>query len=296
MKTAFALDWISATTKIHGLTQVMKRFAFGIEQEEWISENGKNGYQHAVKHPYGHVISWSNERDDMGINCLFTGLPLKELFDRGHDTLEIARWMQEEGFKFRRLDLALDVFEIEIDLEELQRLPFKGSVNKLPRLIKNGPNCEEGATLYIGSDKSDKFIRIYDKAGQLELEGVLWTRFELETRDKVAIQVGARIAALDDLGVAQLAKGMMRHMWNPDSALVRAIMDATPEKVSSTKDVNHRTYDWLMGTVSLTMAKVILELPHRDVMRTFEQEVQKHIREIAARAMKINRDNEETLE
>ena len=285
MQTAFALDWISATTKDHSLSQVIGRLSFGAVHEDWMSGKGMNSYQHSLRHPLGHVIQWSNVRDEMGINCLFTGMPLKELFDRGVDTLDIVRWMHQEGFKFRRLDLALDVFGVEIDLEELQRLKYKGSIQKKPCLYKDGPDCEEGSTLELGARGSDKWVRIYDKAAQMGMKDTLWTRFEIQCKDRVAIKVGKEIAALDDAGVGKFAIGMMKYMWNPESELIQMIFNAEPQKVSGTKDTNHRTYDWLMSTVSVTMAKTILEMPHRDVMRTFQQEVEKHIKEIAAKSM-----------
>lgn len=293
MQTAFALDWLSATTKDHGLTQVIKRLSFGMAYEDWMSGKGMNNYQFSMRHPLGHKVSWTNRRDDMGINCLFTGMPLKELFDRGIDTLDIVRWMQGEGFKFKRLDLALDVFGVDIDLEEMQRYEYTGSVNKKPQLYKDGPNCEEGSTLEIGSRHSAKWICIYDKAAQLGMTDTLWTRFELRCKDNVAMKVAKEIAQLDDKGVGKFAIGMMRHMWNPESEIIREIMNAEPQKVSSTKETNHRTYDWIMSDVSKTMAKVILEMPHHDVWRTFEQEVQKHIKEIAAKSMSKPIDNED---
>lgn len=286
METTFALDYISATTKDHSLNQVMKRLAFGLNADEWITVKALHGYQHAIKHPFGHVISWTNKRDDMGINVLFTGLPLKELHDRGENTCDIMRWMAHEGFKFARIDLAIDVFGVSLDLDDLQRADYKGSVNSLPKLIKDGPNNEEGATLYIGSWKSDKFIRIYDKAGEQGMKDLLWYRFEIESKGVVAVRVCAKIMHMTDAEIAKFTQGMILAMWNPEREVIRKIMDAQPEKVSSTKDVNHRAYDWLMSSVSVTLARVILELPHRDVMRTFQAEVDKHIREIAAKAIR----------
>lgn len=294
MRTTFALDYISATTKYHSISQVIARFAYGIQQEDWTTQKAHHGYQHAIRHPFGHVISWTNKRDDMGINVLFQGLPLKELNDIGINTLDIMRWMHSEGFKFARIDLAIDVFDIKLDLEVLQAVQMRGSVNKLPILFKDGPNSEEGSTLYIGSMKSDKFIRIYDKAAEQELTGMLWYRFEVECKRHVSVRVVDKIAHLTDTQIGKFAQGMIIAMWDPESEVIHEIMDAQPEKVSSTKDVNHRAYDWLMSTVSVTLARVILELPHRDVMHTFQQEVEKHIREIAAKAIRREYDEDTT--
>lgn len=285
MQTSIALDYLSATTKLHSLSQVVERFAFGMEFDKWVTAKALNGYEQALRHPYGHIISWTSKRDDMGINVLFTGMPLKELNDRGHNNFAMLRALFEAEFRFSRIDLAIDIHDIKIDLEELQRAPRTGSVNKLPVLIKDGPNCEEGATLYVGSWQSDKFIRIYDKAGEQDLTGVLWTRCELVVKGKTATKIAARISVMNDAEVGKFTQGVILGMYNPENEVFQSAMDAEPERVSSTKDINHGTYDWLMSSVSKTLARVILELPHRDVERTFLQEVQKHIRELAAQAL-----------
>jgi len=285
MRTSIALDYMSATTKIHSVAQVVERFAFGVEFDKWMSSKAFNGYENALRHPYGHVISWTTKRDDMGINVLFTGMPLKEIHDRGYNCFDMLRTLFEAEFKFSRIDLAVDIFDVKIDLEELQRAPRTGSVNKLPVLIKDGPNCEEGATLYVGSWQSDKFIRLYDKAGEQEMKGVLWYRCEIVLKGKTATKIVARIVIMKDDEIGKFTQGVILGMYNPENEVFQQAMDATPERVSSTKDVSHQTYDWLMSSVSKTLARVILELPHRDVLATFEQEVNKHIRELAAQAM-----------
>lgn len=285
MQTSIALDYLSATSKQHSINQVLERFAFGIEFDLWITAKALNGYEHALKHPYGHIVSWNTKRDDMGINVLFTGLPLKELHDRGNNNLEMIRKLFEAEFKFSRIDLAIDIHGVKVDLEELQRAPRTGSVNKLPVLIKDGPNCEEGATLYIGSWQSDKFIRIYDKAGEQELNGILWTRCELVVKGRTATKIAARISIMKDEEVGKFTQGVILGMYNPENEVFQQAMDAEPERVASTKDINHGTYDWLMSSVSKTLARVILELPHRNVEQTFMKEVQKHIRELAAQAL-----------
>lgn len=290
MQTSFTLDYVSATTKHHSLSQVIARFAFGMVPDEWITAKAHNGYEHALKHPFGHVISWSNKREDMGVNINFSGLPLKELHDRGENTLLIVYWLQEEEFKFSRVDLAIDVHGVRFDLEQMQRAKFTGSVNKLPILIKDGPNAEEGSTLYIGSWKSDKFIRIYDKRAEQEIEGEEWFRFELETKGKTATKMVGMLYNMTDAQVGKFTQGVMIAMFNSEYPEYQQAISSEPVKVSSTKDASHSTYDWLMSSIAPVMARVILELPHRDVLDTFEQEVMKHIKELAAKGLIKTKD------
>lgn len=294
MKTSFTIDYISATSKHHSIKQCLERLAFGLPIDRWITSKAHNGYEHALKHPFGHVISWTNKRADMGVHVLFSGLPLKELHDHGENTLLIVYWLCEEEFNFARIDFAIDVRGTWFDLENLQRAKFTGSVNKLPILIKDGPNAEEGQTLYIGSWDSDKFIRIYDKGVLQTPPEMNWFRFELVVARKTSTKVAKMIYNMSDASVGKFAQGVMRAMFTPDHSDYLEAMNADPQKVASTKNTEHGTYDWLMSSVSKTLARVILELPHRDVMTTFEKEVQKHIRELAAKSLHKTNEIDET--
>lgn len=287
MRTSFTPDWIQATSKIHSVSQIMAQFAYNLASEDWISGKGHNGYEHAVKHPFGHVIQWTTKREDMGVNIMFTGLPLKEVHNAGYDTLAIIYWLCEEEFKFSRIDLAIDVHGLKFVLDDLQRAKFSGSVNKKPILIKDGADNEEGSTLYIGSWDSDKFMRIYDKRAITEGHIEEWFRFEVVVKGRTATKLAKMMHNMSDTEAGMFTQGVMKAMFNSENADYQAAIDAAPVKVSSTKDASHSTYDWLMASITPVLARVILEFPHRDVMRTFEQEVEKHIREIAAKALKL---------
>ena len=82
--------------------------------------------------------------------------------------------------------------------------------------------------------------------------------------------------------ISTMTRAMMRGMYDPENQTYRDAMGVDPQRVGSTKNESNSRYDWIMSTVAKTMAKLVIELPHRDVLRTFEEEVNKHIREIAA--------------
>lgn len=290
MKTSFTPDWIQATTKHHSVAQVVSQFCYGLSPEEWITAKAFNGYEHALKHPFGHVVAWTTKRDDMGINIMFTGLPLKEIHNAGHNTLAIINWLCEEDFKFSRIDLAIDARGTWFDLDKLQGAKFSGTVNKLPTLYKNGPNAEEGQTLYIGSQDSDKFVRIYDKGVMQIPPETNWFRFEIVFKGRTATKVSKMIFNLTDTEAGRFAQGAMKAMFNPEYPDYHEAINAEPVKVASTKDASHSTYDWLMASIAPVMARVILELPHREVLETFEKEVLKHIKELAAKSLSKTKD------
>lgn len=285
MQTSFTPDYISATTKDLPIKALIGQFGYGLGADDWISGKGHNGYEHALIHPFGHYVQWTTKRDDMGVNIHFSGRPLKEIHDAGENTLAIINWLHEEGFKFTRIDLAIDVRGVKFVLDDLQRAKFSGSVNKRPILIKDGADNEEGSTLYVGSWDSDKFIRIYDKGVLQTPPEENWFRFELVVKGRTSSKIAKMIYNMSDTDAGRLAQGVMKAMFNPEHADYQNVMVGDPVKVSSTKDVSHRTYDWMMADIAPVMARLILELPHKDVLRTFKQEVQKHINELAAKSL-----------
>lgn len=77
---------------------------------------------------------------------------------------------------YSRLDLAIDLFNYEIcsyniiDIGNRKSAYFYDRVGKLE-------------TMYSGSMKSNKYIRIYNKAVEQKLKRVDWWRFEIQLRD-----------------------------------------------------------------------------------------------------------------
>ena len=77
---------------------------------------------------------------------------------------------------YTRLDLAIDLFNYKIcdykiiDIGSRKKAYFYGRDNKLQ-------------TMYSGSNKSSKYIRIYNKGIEQKIEDIDWWRFELQLRD-----------------------------------------------------------------------------------------------------------------
>jgi DNA relaxase NicK len=67
------------------------------------------------------------------------------------------------------------------------------------RMVELRRNSKKGKTLYVGSRKSDRFIRVYDKGAESKLgpAGFLW-RAELELHRALARAAASRILASDD--------------------------------------------------------------------------------------------------
>lgn len=285
MQKAFAFDWIRVTTKNHSPMDMVRQFAWGLDFEDWKATKPKSGYTHCLLHPWGHSIFWHIDRPDMGVNIMFTGRACNELYDNKIDVIELLKYFAENKFKFTRLDLALDVHDVKIDIVGLLDCEHTGSINNDPTLFQKGKQARGGATLYAGSWKSDKFLRIYDKAKERGLSDTLWTRMEIQLSGRTATKIGILMSTMTESECGVMTQRMIKGMYNPNDPTFQGVLEGSPQRVSSTKNESHNTYDWLMSVVSKTLARTIVELPHRDVMQTFEKEVMKHIREMASRKM-----------
>lgn len=292
MELGFAVDWIRATTKHHSIKQMIDRFSYGFAFDDWASFKPKEGYDCGLQNPYGHQVMWCTYRDDMGVNVQFPGRSCHELHHAGIDVLEIVQELSEDAFKFTRLDLAIDLKGVYIDIPALLDCEHTGSANNDPELYVKGRKARGGATLYIGSRQSDKYVRIYDKAKERKLKDVLWVRLEIELKKATATKIAKMLVGKSELEAGIMAQQMIKGVYNPDHAALQEALRVEPMRVGSTKNEEHNTYDWIMGSVSKTLARLIIELPHRDVEETFLKEVRKHIRELAAKSLNKGDDSE----
>lgn len=286
MQKSFAFDWIRVTTKKHNPMEIVNQFAFGLDFEQWKGTKPKSGYSHALLHPWGHSIFWHIDRKDMGVNVMFTGRACNEMYENGIDIISLLKWFVQEGFHFTRLDLAIDVKDVKIDIVGLLDCEHTGSINNDPVLFQKGPKARGGATLYAGSWSSDKFMRIYDKAKERGLSDIIWTRIEVELKGRTATKIATQMSSMTEKECGEMTQRVIKGLYNPDDKTFQSVFSGSPERVASTKNESHQTYNWLMTVVSKTLARTIVELPHRDVMETFEKEVMKHIREMASQSLK----------
>jgi len=92
------------------------------------------------------------------------------------------------GMRASRLDLALDVRTDELLPEELHCWSLVAQ--RRATFISTHENKKrKGFTLYVGSRKSERFLRVYDKSVESNLVTPNITRFELELKGSVARHV-----------------------------------------------------------------------------------------------------------
>lgn len=278
INTAWSIDWLSGTFK-GGLTdlEVRKATSFGFPLKTWSQSQPRFGYSMAFTHPFGHYVMSNFSRAEMGVHLAFGGRALRSLSEGGIEAVSLLDWMLKEGGKVTRLDLAIDVFDTPIDpiaLAQSERVKeAPGSARKWS-FVKGD---DGGCTAYIGSRKSERFLRIYDKAAEQKLEGKNWTRFELELKSDAARAAALQMGYLTDKERGLYIQGLIKAMFNPNDPIFQEIMTSDPVILKTVKDTEDNTLDWLLNTVAKTIAKTMQRRADLDVWGMLVESVHENI-------------------
>lgn len=150
---------------------------------------GLNFYEKSIRYRSGAFLAWSDDREDL---CLsLTQKSLDRLTPKVLARL-IYRFNSLKGSTVSRLDIFYDDFSHTINTDVVEcalragQFPSKAIQWKIVRgFIKNDV---EGDTIYIGSNQSDFYVRVYNKF--LESNGKQnCTRLEFQLRAEVADSV-----------------------------------------------------------------------------------------------------------
>jgi len=181
-----SLDWLAGTftRESESQNEFIRRFA---STGTVVPVPAHNGYTASLADENGVQISWNPDREEMGLHAVFSGSALRNLQQRnGVSSEALLGALLQAGCRVTRLDLAKDVIDEFIDLDgiwaDLHAGRHVGSARKVAQMVSN----DGGQTIYIGSRSSEKFIRIYNKAAEQQLDGKRWTRLEIETKGMVA--------------------------------------------------------------------------------------------------------------
>lgn len=256
--TAWSIDWISATFK-NGATdlEIRKSLSFGFPLKAWTQTVARFGYSVCFVHPLGHSVMANYSRPEMGVHLSFGGRALTAITEGGHPATKMLDWCLKQGAKITRIDLAIDVFGLEIDQVTMAQSPrieaYPGSAKKWSTVRGHDGGC----TAYIGSRKSEKFMRIYDKAAEQKRSDIQWTRFELELKGDAAKAAAFQMGEMTDTERPAFIKGLMRALFNPNDNQYQAIMDAEAVELKTQKDTKDNTLDWLLNTVAKSIANTM---------------------------------------
>lgn len=234
------VDWLSVTVK-----KVSYPITWAKGKKEL--KRGMLGYDTAVEYRDGRVELCSSSRSDMFPHIIMTGQTIDTLC--AWNTLNSFQVLNGVfSWRASRLDIAIDIKKGALDISALKKDFDDGKAETLAqkRLHMTGTR-NQGETLYIGSPKAQKRLRVYDKAAEQGIENELWTRVELQLRHKHAT------AACNTLFLAsephKLVAGMINQFCAfPNNRDWIVALGCNKIKSATTEEYNSNRKKWLFDT------------------------------------------------
>lgn len=253
---AVTIDWLSYTVpwvspRIKHLSpdisvEVVAERASGMI-ERWTAERALHGYRWqfvSIEKP-GLRVMISPRNHDMGVHVQFAGSALS-----GESVLERLQFALEVGGSVTRIDIAVDVAQ-RWDIRAMYDQVVAGAVvtrAKKPAYVEG----ETGATCYVGSRTSEKYLRVYNKGAQMKTARP-WTRVELECKGGFAQRIANFIYQEGLHAIPQVIRGFCDWTAFPAWSLV---MDSHIDRVSLPQpERQSNTRGWLLEIVAPALAK-----------------------------------------
>ena len=218
-KLMIKIDWLSFTVQKSMTPKGVIEY-FGMDIEEFKEEaRGLNGYRkqytYRVNGNNGLIRVLYDGQMGMGVHVDVSGSAIHHFFEAfenkltcdtpfGEKALQLPEdfdFQNKENIvvlllayirriaKFTRIDVALDDFASFFTLGEINALvENKQMVTKFrtyKRVVESSVSDStiKGETIYVGSNKSDAFIRIYNKALEQKMDDMDWIRWEIQLRN-----------------------------------------------------------------------------------------------------------------
>lgn len=262
MTVTITLDWLAFTYK--EITNVAKEWLDTYASfAPIVPETARNGYGEACRDKNGMVQMWNIQRPEMGHHIIITGTCLRNIVECfGISQERLLQSAVNSGASITRLDLAKDAKNVDIDysiiFEQLNRGMNTGHSKTFSRL----QSANGGYTIYVGSRASDRFIRLYNKAAQLDLSGVLWHRLEFETKGMVARAI-ATLLVNSSMWSGAFNTCVLASLCLPRGSGFEIFFDDTDVQIGIPKiEKKSDTEKWIEEQVTPAVAKWFVE--HRD--------------------------------
>lgn len=196
-------DWVTFTSKIDSVESIID--LLGLGDVEFIElERGMNGYPHCLH--FGGISICYGGREDMGICCCMSGKGCRTFEEYGSGNYKaifdviLENWSEDgdsRKMNLTRLDVAYDDFEGLLDIMTVFNATTSGGYHEGKLLQGDFVSrfstydvdiSTKGLTCGFGSEKSDIYIRIYDKKAEQKREDLdHWVRCEIQLRRENAI-------------------------------------------------------------------------------------------------------------
>jgi hypothetical protein len=219
-----SLDWLTFTTAdITALSSLLKIFPAVRLTDDKVQ--ARYAYNTAMRTTVCRV-DWHSSKPELKTLFTFTGKDLDHWRRLGYTDLQLVQFVSRlPRLTVTRLDFALDLVNWNIAPSRLYHAWQRGDVVTRARtasIIHSAERGENsGVTVYLGSRKSSKLLRVYDKGAQLR-DGTDRVRIELETKKPFATPL---LQTMTGTSVEDAGKAAMRDFvrceiawWNEATA------------------------------------------------------------------------------
>lgn len=180
------IDWFSFTSKVHSPESIIDLLGLNVDGIQWFSTYGMHGYKDRL-YFMGISIHYNGQNEGVWVEMSGEGCRAFETFSKSD--WSILQWHIvnfPDDYNITRLDIAYDdkkkVLNIGKIKKETEKLNF---VSKFKDAMVQHKVRSKDTTIYFGSQASDIFFRVYDKAKEKCVNGH-WIRFEIQMRDERA--------------------------------------------------------------------------------------------------------------
>jgi len=186
-KLRYSLDWLRfSVSDVAAAEQFIDTLY--TDGEDWERESIQclPHYTDAFRFQHGRV-DWHERRLEQRVLITMTGADLAGYISTGEDARTLlSAALAARGSKITRLDFAADYMDAPGTPESIKAAHDAGELQTSARHVtvvtSHIDGEQSGITVYIGSRQSGRMLRVYDKAKERGLNGVLWTRCELEAK------------------------------------------------------------------------------------------------------------------
>lgn len=180
------IDWL-AFTFLEDTHEAGKWIRLYASDKTNVPISAQRGYREAYRTKSGIVVQWNVDREEMGYHIVIAGSAIRDVLQRyDMDQKTLIQTVLDAGGSITRLDIAKDLQGVTVSLDKIYQAVERGEHIGSSRNYNQIHSLNGGNTIYVGSRQSEKYIRIYDKAAQMGLQGQEWKRFELECKGMVA--------------------------------------------------------------------------------------------------------------
>lgn len=267
------IDWISVT----GENNIYPS-DFPTKRKEM--KRGMMGYDTGLQYLDGRIELCSSTRKDMGVHIIISGDTIERLEKKtGRDSFSILQDFSES--KCTRLDIAVDIMHRKLSISNLWKMVCDEKVKtRSTAFLHIEGKKGMGETVYIGSPKSNKRLRIYDKKAEVGAE-FEWTRVELQLRREDArggcIQINS--CNSDEKKKVETISSMINSFASfDDDEEWKSSMGEISKEILRDKELRETNRKkWLLSSVVSAMASEIVASGKEDVMEMFMKRVERKV-------------------